>query len=356
MEPLRPFRREDIPRVLELFRAAFLEAGKSAPERLDSYFDRVFFESPWYDEELPSYVHFDRRGTLNGFVGVQPRPMVLRGRPVRAAVATKLMVAPSAGDPLAAVRLLGKAFAGPQDVLFSDLSNDAGRRIWEGLGGSTVLLYSLQWQRPVRPARHSLSWLRAHGVSSVITGGLRPLSAVADAIVGRLTGGGVRKLPPGYTSEDLSIDVVVAQFPRLAGDRALRPEYNARALAWLLDIVRQNEPHRVLRRRVVRDPRGEVVGWFLYHLEPGGVSDVVQMVAAKGAAAAVFDHLLADAWDGGTAMLSGRLDPPLLREMSLRHCYFRQTGPWSLAHSRQPELLEAIRGGAAFLSRLEGEW
>lgn len=356
MEQLRPFRWEDIPRVLELFRAAFLKAGNSVPDQLDSYFDRVFFESPWYDEELPSYVHLDRRGTINGFVGVQPRPMVLRGRPVRAAVATKLMVAPSAGDPLAAVRLLGQAFAGPQDLLLSDLGNDAGRRIWEGLGGSTVLLYSLQWQRPVRPARHSLSWLRVHGVPKVITGGLRPLSAVADAVVARVTAGGVRKLPAGYSIEDLSPDVLVAQFPRLAGDRALRPEYSERALQWLLNIVRQNEPQRVLRERLVRDSRGEVVGWFLYHLEPGGVSDVVQLLAAKGAAAVVFDHLLADAWDGGTAMLSGRLDPPMVREMSLRHCYFRQTGPWTLAHSRRHEVMDAIRAGNAFLSRLEGEW
>jgi len=153
VEQIRAFRREDTPRVLELFRAAFLEAGKSVPANLETYFDRVFFESPWYDEALPSYIHLDRSGTIIGFVGVQPRPMVWRGRRVRAAVATKLMAAPSAGDSLVAVRLLSKVFAGPQDVLLSDLSNDAGRRIWEGLGGSTAPLYSLQWQRPVRPAR-----------------------------------------------------------------------------------------------------------------------------------------------------------------------------------------------------------
>ena len=84
MEQIRAFRREDIPRVLELFRAAFLEAGKSVPANLETYFDRVFFESPWYDAELPSYIHLDRSGTIIGFVGVQPRPMVWRGRRVRA--------------------------------------------------------------------------------------------------------------------------------------------------------------------------------------------------------------------------------------------------------------------------------
>jgi len=47
VELIRPFRREDIPPVLELFRTAFLETGKRIPARLESYFDRVFFESPW---------------------------------------------------------------------------------------------------------------------------------------------------------------------------------------------------------------------------------------------------------------------------------------------------------------------
>ena len=356
MELIRPFRREDIPSVLALFRKAFLEIGKSVPARLDTYFDRVFFESPWYDEELPSFVHLDRHGAVIGFVGVQPRPLLLRGRRLRAAVATKLMASPSDGGSLTAIRLLSKVFAGPQDVLLSDLSNEAGRRIWEGLGGATALLYSLQWQRPVRPARHSLAWLRARGVPSVITGGLRPLTSIADALIARLPAGDFRRSLPGYSTEELTPDVLIARFPVLAGDRALRPEYDARSLRWLLNVAQENEPHRGLRQRLVRDPRGEIVGWFLYFLEPGGVSDVVHLLAAKGAAAVVFDQLLADAWDCGAVMLSGRLEPGMVREMSLRHTYFRQTGPWTLVHSRQPEVLEAIRGGQAFLSRLEGEW
>ena len=356
MERIRAFRREDIPPVLELFRTAFLRTGKSVPMELDTYFDRVFFESPWYDEELPSFVHLDRSGRIIGFVGVQPRPLLLRGRRIRAAVATKLMAAPSAGEPLAAVRLLSKVFAGPQDLLLSDLSNDAGRRIWEGLGGTTALLYSLQWQRPVRPARHSLSWLHARGVPALVIGGLRPLGSVADAVVARIAAGRFRDAFPGYTTEDLPLSLLVARFPELSSDRALRPEYDEQSLEWLLRIAQKNEPHRVLRQRLVRDGHGELVGWFLYFLEPGGESEVVQLVAGKGAGDAVFHLLLADAWSCGAVMLTGRLEPNMVREMSVRHSYFRQVGPWMVAHSTQPDILEPIRSGSAFLSRLEGEW
>ena len=355
MDRIRAFRRDDIPQVLGLFRTAFLEGGKSVPAGLDTYFERVFFESPWYDEDLPSYVHLDTGGSIIAFVGVQPRPLVLRGRRLRAAVATKLMASPAA-DPLAAVRLLSRAFAGPQDVLLSDLSTDAGRRIWEGLGGATALLFSLQWQRPVRPARHSLSWLHARGVPGVITHCLRPLGSVADALVARWGPAELRAARNGYTADDLTANLLAARMGELCGDRALRPEYDERSLRWLLSVAQQSQPDRVLRRRVVRDSRGEVVGWFLYFLAPGGESEVVQLVARKGTADAVFHALLDDAWKGGTVMLSGRLEPRMVREMSSQHCYFRQVGHWTLAHAKQPDVLQAILSGNAFLSRLEGEW
>jgi len=355
VDPIQAFQRQDIPEVLGLFRAAFLHNGRRAPARLDTYFERVFFENPWYDEELPSLVYRDPRGAIIGFAGIQPRPLVLRGRPLRGAVATKFMVSPGGADPLAAVRLLHRVFAGPQDLLLSDLGTDAGRRMWERGGGTTALLYSLQWQRPVRPARHALSWLRARGVPGFITGSLRPLGSVADALLAR-SRGRARDGLDGYTTDDLSLDVMAAQFPAVCADRALRPEYDARALHWLLSVAQQNEPDRVLRRRVVRDARGEVVGWFLYLLERGGVSEVVQLAARKGAADPVFHLLLADAWSSGAVMLSGRLEPSMVREMSVRHSYFRQVGPWTLAHAKDPDVLAAVLSGSAFWSRLEGEW
>lgn len=356
MDQIQAFRREDIPEVLALFRTAFVHNGNRGPAHLDTYLDRVFFESPWYDEELPSFVYRDPNGAIIGFAGVQPRPLLLHGRPVRGAVATKLMVSPTGGDPLAASRLLKKVFAGPQDLLFSDLGTDAGRRMWEGLGGTTALLYSLQWQRPVRPARHVLSWLRARGVPGLITGGLRPLCSVADALLARSGAGRDRAALAEYAVDDLPLDVMAAQFPGVCADRALRPDYDERALQWLLRVAQQNDPGRVLRRRMVRDARGAVVGWFVYLHERGGAGEVVQLTARKGAADAVFQLLLADAWSAGAVMLAGRLEPSMVREMSERRSYFRQQGPWALAHAKDPAVLAAILSGSAFLSRLEGEW
>jgi len=352
---IRPFQRDDIPRVLELFRTAFLNNGNHAPAGLDSYFDRAIFQNPWYDEELPSFVHANGDGSIDGFVGVQPKRLSLRGSRLRLAVATKLMVAPTAGA-LVAARLLGRVFAGPQHLLLSDISNAAGRRIWEGLGGVTVLLYSLQWQRPLRPARHALSWLRARGVPGVITRALHPLGSFADSVLARWSAAPVGSAPAGYSVEDLPLDVMATRLPDLLGSRALQPEYDEQWLHWILELAQRNEPHRVLRRRLVRDAREDPAGWFLYFLEPQGPAEVVQLVARKNAAGAVFQALLADASSAGAAMVSGRLEPGMVTEMSARHCYFREAGLWTLAHTKQSEILDAILAGNAFLSRLEGEW
>ena len=191
---------------------------------------------------------------------------------------------------------------------------------------------------------------------NLITQGLRPLGSVADALVARVGAGRFRDAFAGYTTEDLPLDVLAARIGEFCSDRALRPEYDERSLQWLLGVAQQNEPHRALRRRLVRDARRDVAGWFLYFLEPGGTSEVVHLLARKGATEGVLHALLADAWNGGTVMLTGRLEPSMVREMSARHCYFRQVGHWSLAHSKQPDVLQAILTGQAFLSRLEGEW
>jgi len=352
---IRPFQRDDIPQGVELFRTAFLNNGNHAPAGLESYFDRAIFQNPWYDEALPSFVHATGDGLIDGFVGVQPKRLRLRGRRLRVAVATTLMVSPAAG-PLVAARLLGRVFAGPQDLLLSDISNAAGRRIWEGLGGVTVLLYSLQWQRLVRPARHALSWLRARGVPSVITRVLHPLGSVADSVLTRWRAAPVGSALAGYSVESLPLEVMATRLPDLLGNRVLQPEYDEQWLRWILDLAQRNEPHRVLRGRLVRDASQEPAGWFLYFLESQGQAEVVQLVARRNAAAAVFQALLADASNAGAAMVSGRLEPGMVTEMSARHCYFREAGLWTLAHTKQSEILDAILAGNAFLSRLEGEW
>ena len=355
MDLIRPFERDDIPQVSQLFRAAFLHNGDHETATIEAYFAHVFFENPWHDDELRSLVHVTDSGSIDGFIGVQPKRWRFRGRRLRVVTATKLMTSSSAA-PLVASRLLRRVFAGPQDLLFSDITNEAGRRIFEALGGATIPLYSLKWQRPVRPARHALSWLRAHGVPALFTHSLRPLGSAADTVLARWGPARSRSASDECSIDDLSLDVIAKHLPDLLANRALQPDYDTAWLEWLVGVVQETAPQCVLRRRLVRDAEQAPVGWFLYFVDPDGRAEVLQIAARKEARALVFDALLADAWSAGAAMLSGRLEPTMVREMSTRHCYFRQADHWTLVQTRDPEILATIASGNAFLSRLEGEW
>jgi hypothetical protein len=144
--------------------------------------------------------------------------------------------------------------------------------------------------------------------------------------------------------------------PGILQGSALQPAYDARSLAWLLQQSELKTRHGKLRSRLVRDGAGEALGWYLYYLQPGGVSEVLQIVAVAGAFDRVLQRLFVDAWRGGAAAVRGRLDPRFLQQLSDRHCWFRREGTWMIAHSRHAEVMSALHRGDAFVSRLEGEW
>src|SRR6185436_1338660 len=144
--------------------------------------------------------------------------------------------------------------------------------------------------------------------------------------------------------------------PEMTRGAALRPQYDARTLGWLLGQAARKTQHGSLRARGVRDGARGLIGWFLYYLQPDGVSEVLQIAALEGSFDRVLQRLLADAWRQGSVAVRGRVETRYAAELSQRHCWFRREGTWTLAHSRDPELIAAIQAGDAFLSRLEGEW
>jgi len=136
----------------------------------------------------------------------------------------------------------------------------------------------------------------------------------------------------------------------------LRPEYDHRSLQWLLEMAAQKNRPAALRKVVVHGAGQETLGWYLYYVNPGKASEVLQIVAKDTSVPEILDHLFYDARLQGTVALSGRLDPRFMRDLSERHCLFHFGGSWMLVHSRNSELLQAIHRGDAFLTRLEGEW
>src|SRR6185369_3355824 len=152
---VRSFIADDVPQVAELHRRLYRANEQPSPELEHSYrgfFQDVYLNNPWYDERLGPLVCEDGGGKIIGFLGVMPRPMRMGGRTIRAAVSSMWMVDPNHRAGLAAVQLLKAFLSGPQDLSYADESTGPSRKLWERLGGTTSLLYSMHWVRPLRPA------------------------------------------------------------------------------------------------------------------------------------------------------------------------------------------------------------
>jgi integrase len=102
------------------------------------------------------------KGKVVGTLGVLPRTMEFRGRPIVVATATLYMANPDHRHGPAAVQLLGQALKGPQDLFWTDGASGAVSAFWRALGGYSDPLYALNWIRVLRPFA-----MEADGITAV---------------------------------------------------------------------------------------------------------------------------------------------------------------------------------------------
>ncbi len=360
IKPVRPFTKEDIPQVTDMFQRLLLVEGPSmralSPAALPEYFEQIFFHHPWYDEAFPSLVYQESDGKIIGFIGVVTRPMLLRGQPIRLAISFHLMVEPKSRSSMAGMHLLRTLFSEPQDLSLTDGAGLVGRKVWEGVGGVTAWLYSLHWTRILRPTQHAVDLLATRKAISPLARTLSPLCYPADAVAAWMLPRRFSSPPTQYSEEELDVETLLHYLPQLTKVAAIQPVYDDHSLRWLLAHADQMKHFGDFKKVLVRDSRREVVGWFMYYLKPGSTSTVLQFVARKDAAGEILDCLFNHARRHGAATITGRLYPRYMQELSDKRCYFHRDGSWVLVHSNNDELLNVIHRGDAFLTGLEGEW
>lgn len=348
---IRPFDESDLPAVAELYSKVFSQGRQYSQSRLQARFNKILLQNPWYDPSIPSLV-YEQEGRIVGFLGIVVRPMLLGSTPLRVAVSNHFMVDPDSRSTKAGLSLLSKLFGGPQDLAIAE-SGESSRKIWEALGGHTSLGYSLYWTRLLRPARYGLYQLERKALPGQLGLVGRPFCNLADAIVTRIKPSPLYQRPQP-AEEELSSKGLLECMVRFSKPSALRPSYDECSLDWLLAVLAEKRELGTLRKAVVRGEQNKILGWYIYHLNTGGVSNVLQIWASPGGLSQVLDHLCYHAWRRGSIALTGRLQPRFAREYGPNHCFLHWRS-WMLVHSRDPKILEAVDHQDAFFTSLEGE-
>lgn len=351
---IRRFGEQDVAEVADLHRRVMRSNAAAAAgwvAQYQQYFRDVFLNDAALSAGLPSLV-YQREGRIKGFLGVMPRRMQFQGTPLLAAVCSQFVVDPAERGQ-AGLQMLKRCFAGDQDLSLTDEAADCTRKIWEWCGGVPALPYSMHWVRPLRPALAALTLFGDY--SRTLASVLSPLARAVDAIVTR-PAATCRPAPPAGSRSALDEATLLQCLNECATRWAIAPAYDAATVTWALQRSRARVDRGALRAMAVRDESDSVIGWFVYHANRDGFSEVLQIVAEPRQQRNVIDHLFDDAWQHGVVMLSGRLEPALAPQLSENRCLLYRRGNWTLVHSKRPEVAHALQRGDALFTRLEGEW
>jgi hypothetical protein len=351
MSGIRPVERDDLPRVVELYERAMRSGEPPAPPGLASYFERTLLDHPWADPEIPSLVYETDDGTVLGFIGSHVRRLRFDARPIRMGCAGQLVSDPAQRKLAIGAKLLRAYLSGAQDLTITDGGTEVVHEMWVRLGGHSLHPQSVVWTRLLRPARAAgARRLERRGLRR-LQRAARPIFTLFDAPAQAVTR---PEAHPDVQTEELSAGELIERQDEVFGGARVRVEYDEPYVDWLFGEMAAVRTRGELVRRLIRRD-GQVLGWYIAYLKSDGLSEVVELAAARGAHSVVVDSLFADAWEQGVAGLEGRLERPLYEPLSDRGCLLRY-GTRALFHTRDAELAAAISLGESGLTRLDGEW
>jgi hypothetical protein len=352
MGTVRAFEKRDIEQVVDLNSRLFPGSAGLSVDRQKSIFSEVCFHNPWYDDKIHSLVVEETGGRIIGFLGVVPRRMIFKNRPIQVAVAQHLMVDRST---LASAQLLRALFTGPQELSLSDMSVDVSNRLWVKSGGATADVHSIYWRRLLRPCSAMMEFVRRKKIINCVGIAGMPFARFIDGGLVRIPHLIYRQKVPESIDRELDATTLLKNINELTSQVSLRPDYDLNSLSWLLKILDCERRFGSFQKILVLNRQGNVLGWCLYNLKIGGRSEVVQIGAKKNCMTAVLNHLFYHAWRHGSYEIRGRLDPKYMKEFTDASCWFYLGRNWMSIHSKNSDILNAIYKNDTFLSRLEGD-
>jgi len=354
MTEIRAFSEEFAAGTASLYFRAMRGKSQQPSAKLAEYFCEMLLGNPWASPEIPARVCLED-GKVIAALGVVPRPMEFRGENIIAATLTQFMVDPEHRRSPAAMQLLCRCFEGPQDMTWVDGASDPVHLFHRACGSLPAHFYSLHWMRVLRPFEMGREILSRRGSKGRLFHGITGLlSRPADFVAQRLPPFGAGK--PGFSALPVSSEELLACIREIGWREPLKPRYDPRSFAWLTGQAARAQAFGQFRMLVVFDAAGLKCGWLAYFAKRGGTAYLLQLgVRRADHFEAVLRALFADAWDVGCAVVKGPSRPEQLTALTQNYCVLRHPGSSALIHSRNPDLLNAVRLGEAALSGLDGE-
>jgi hypothetical protein len=358
MEEIRAFSPEHARDVASLYLRVIRGQTRVAPRALEDAFCESFLRNPWAAPDITPLVYFDK-GVLVGFLGVIPRPMEFRGRPIRAATITVWMVDHHLHKGLAGMKLLSHLMKGPQDFSITDGAGNEASAIYTAVGARVSPIYSFYWMRVLRPFQTGRSFLdRAGGIFPMLKTVSGVVTAPADFLASKLPVGMLKRPASAFSSKLVSAAEILECIQETRPREALRPAYSMPSFGWLIDQAGTGPGHQGLRLKIVHGPDGERCGWFVYYAKRGRIASVLQIGSHRRPQfKEVLLALFEDAWEQGACAVNGRAMTPYLVPLTEQYCLFRQPYACVIGHSRDPEIMNAFQTGDAAMSGLDaGAW
>ncbi len=342
---------DDVPAIAEMHSKIKFKNEVPNSEGLRDYYRKIFFHNPWHDKNFSSFV-YRNSGKVIGFIGVIPRQMYFRGETIKVAVSHRLMVCPHSGHPFAAAQLIRKFLSGPQDLSLSDGANNMGRKFWEGMGGSTSMIYSMNWIRPLKPCSYAINVLSQQNGRKTAALMLKPAASIFDSL------GAAKLIEPVFSSECTSVETddrtLLDCFFEFSKYYTLNSEYEYEKWKWLMDFLRSNQHRGSFKAFAVYKGAKELIGAYACYQSKKRINEVILLLARRDSRNKVLQHMLSEAKKDNVMCLWGRVEPKFIDSLGSNRCLFKQ-GSWALIHTKRPEIIETINSGEAFLTALEGE-
>jgi len=350
---IRPLQRQDVREVAALYELV-MRSGRSTPAPgLAPYFERLLFDQPWADPELPGLVALDAEGRIVASQASHTRRGRFDGRAIRLTGIGQLVAHPEARTGTVGRALVNAQFAGVQDLTLTDTATAAVQRLGVMTGATVSHLSCIGWVRIMRPLQLAQASARAWRDAR------RP-PAAPHLVAGldRALAKSVPVLPapacPDVQAEPLTPEGLVEHLPLVSDRLRLYVDYDVPYVTWLFAELARLAGLGTLLARLVRTRRGRALGWYVCMPKRGGSCRVLQVAAPERHVGQVLDHLLHEAWLGGAANVQGRVEPRLLEPLAVRRCLMLYRGGALLYGDAA--MLGAIATGDALLTRMDGEW